>query len=95
MNPLGLRVNPLRTDRESLRRALSDQDIEVEAARYSRLSLRVMGNLVPHRIPQFDLGHFFVQDESETLVTHPGPPRMSATVSAEKFPSVSNAVTMI
>lgn len=78
--PLGLRVNPLRTDRETLRRALADQGIEVEAAPHSRLSLRVMGNLVPHRLPEFERGHFFIQDESETLVTELLAPEPGETI---------------
>ncbi len=66
--PLGLRVNPLRTDRETLRRSLVARGIEVEAGPYSRLSLRVQGNLVLAGLPEFEEGLFFVQDESETLV---------------------------
>jgi 16S rRNA (cytosine967-C5)-methyltransferase len=66
--PIGLRVNPLRTDRETLRRALLARGVEVEAAPYSRLSLKVTGNLVLAGLPEFEQGHFFIQDESETLV---------------------------
>jgi 16S rRNA (cytosine967-C5)-methyltransferase len=66
--PVCLRVNPLRTDRETLRRALLARGVVVEAAPYSRLSLRVRGNLVLAELPEFEGGHFFVQDESETLV---------------------------
>lgn len=65
---VGLRVNPLKTDRETLRRALGARGIEVEAAPYSRLTLRVTGNIAFQGLPEFDEGHFFVQDESETLV---------------------------
>jgi 16S rRNA (cytosine967-C5)-methyltransferase len=65
---VGLRVNPLRTDRETLRRALAARGIEAEAAPYSRLTLRVSGNITLPGLPEFEEGHFFVQDESETLV---------------------------
>jgi 16S rRNA (cytosine967-C5)-methyltransferase len=65
---LCLRVNPGRTDRETLRRALEARGIVTEAGPLSRLSLRVSGNLVPAQVPEFLEGHFFVQDESETLV---------------------------
>jgi 16S rRNA (cytosine967-C5)-methyltransferase len=66
--PLGLRVNQSRTDRETLRRALGERGVQVEAAPVSQIALRVVGNLVLQEIPEFADGHFFVQDESETLV---------------------------
>jgi len=66
--PLGLRVNPLRTDRETLRRSLAERGIATEASPLSRLSLRVTGNLVLAGLPEFEQGTFFVQDESETVV---------------------------
>ncbi len=66
--PVSLRVNPLHTDRETLRQALLAHGVEVETAPYSRLSLRVNGNIVLAALPEFAAGHFFVQDESETLV---------------------------
>lgn len=65
---LCLRVNAMRTDRETLRRALAERGIEAEGGKLSRLSLTVRGNMVPSEIPEFQEGHFFVQDESETLV---------------------------
>jgi 16S rRNA (cytosine967-C5)-methyltransferase len=65
---LCLRVNPIRTDRETVRRALAERGIEVEAGELSRLSLRVRQNLVPRELPEFARGEVFVQDESETLV---------------------------
>lgn len=65
---LCLRVNPGRTDRETLRRALEARGITVEAGPWSRHALRVLGNMVPAQIPEFGQGHFFVQDESEMLV---------------------------
>ena len=67
-SPVGLRVNPMRTDRETLRRALAARGIQAEAGAYSKLSLRVQGNLVPAGLPEFEHGDFFIQDESETLV---------------------------
>ncbi len=65
---VGLRVNPQKTDRETLRRALAARGIEAEAAPYSRLALRVTGNIAFAGLPEFEEGHFLVQDESETLV---------------------------
>jgi 16S rRNA (cytosine967-C5)-methyltransferase len=66
--PVSLRIHPGRTDRETLRRSFQERGIEVEAGRYSQVSLRVEGGLVPGRVPEFAHGDFFVQDESETLV---------------------------
>jgi 16S rRNA (cytosine967-C5)-methyltransferase len=66
--PLGLRVNPLRTDRETLHRSLAARGVATEASPLSRLSLRVTGNLVLAGLPEFEQGTFFVQDESETVV---------------------------
>ncbi len=65
---LGLRVNTMRTDRETLRALLADRGIETEASPVSRLSLVSRGNLTPRTIPEFQDGLFFVQDPSETLV---------------------------
>ena len=65
---LCLRVNTARTDRESLRVALEERGIVVEAGRWSRLSLRVKSHVIPSELPGFSQGHFFIQDESETLV---------------------------
>jgi len=66
--PMGLRVNLTRTDRETLRRALAEREVEVESARFSRHALRGQAGVAPRRIPEFSDGLFFVQDESETLV---------------------------
>jgi 16S rRNA (cytosine967-C5)-methyltransferase len=65
---LGLRVNLARTDRETLRRALEERRLPVEASPWTRLSLRAATDLVPASLPEFEAGHFFVQDEGETLV---------------------------
>ena len=63
-----LRVNTARTDRETLRRALEEKGIEVEAGKWSRLTLRVKSHVIPSELPGFATGQFFIQDESETLV---------------------------
>jgi 16S rRNA (cytosine967-C5)-methyltransferase len=67
-SPLCLRINPLRTDRETVRSALGERGIEAEVGELSRLTLRVRQNLVPRDLPEFAAGWIFVQDESETLV---------------------------
>lgn len=79
-SPVCLRVNPGRTDRETLRRTLAGHGIQAEAGRWSRLSLRVEGNIVLPGLPEFDSGLFFVQDESETLVVELLDPRPGETV---------------
>jgi 16S rRNA (cytosine967-C5)-methyltransferase len=63
-----LRVNTARTDRETLRRALEEQGVQVEPGRWSRLTLRLKSHVIPAQLPGFSQGHFFIQDESETLV---------------------------
>jgi 16S rRNA (cytosine967-C5)-methyltransferase len=78
--PTTLRVNPSRTDRETLRRSLTERGIRVEAASHSRLSLRVLENLVPRALPEFAQGLFFVQDESETLVSELLAPEPGETI---------------
>ena len=78
--PLGLRVNMLHTDRETLRRALEARGITTEASPYSKYALRAMGNLVPAEVPEFQQGHFFVQDESETLVVELLDPQPGETI---------------
>jgi len=65
---LCLRINPLRTDRETMRRTLAERGIQVEAGELSKLTLRVRQNLVPRELPELAQGQVFIQDESETLV---------------------------
>lgn len=77
---LGLRVNSARTDRETLRRALAAHGVEAKPGPYSKHALVVEGNLVPTGVPEFAQGHFFVQDESETLVTELLAPAEGETV---------------
>jgi 16S rRNA (cytosine967-C5)-methyltransferase len=77
---LGLRVNPLRTDRETLRRALEGAGVPAEATKFSRDTLRVDGRLTLRGLPEFERGHFFIQDESETLVVELLDPRAGETV---------------
>ena len=75
-----IRANVLKTDRETLRRALVSQDIEVESCTYSRTSLNVTGSFSPTSVPEFDQGLFFVQDESESLVAALLDPKPGETV---------------
>jgi 16S rRNA (cytosine967-C5)-methyltransferase len=75
---MSLRIHPGRTDRESLRRVLGEHGIETEPGALSRVSLRVKGNFVPDRDPEF--ASFFVQDESETLVGELLDPQAGETI---------------
>lgn len=79
-SPVCLRVNPGRTDREALRQTLADSGVQAEPGRWSRLSVRVDGNIVLQTLPEFASGLFFVQDESETLVVELLDPQPGETV---------------
>ena len=71
--PLTLRVNRLKTDRESLTRALGDLGVAVEPARYAPEGLIVTsGN--PLRTPLAGTGQFVLQDEASQLVALLGAP---------------------
>jgi len=65
--PLDLRVNPLKADRDTARRALAAEHIEAEPTPWSPLGLRV-----PHRVPlagtaAFKEGLVEVQDEASQI----------------------------
>ena len=65
--PLTLRVNRLKTDRESLVRALAGHGVSVEPARFAPDGLIVTsGN--PLRTPLAGTGQFVLQDEASQLV---------------------------
>ena len=71
--PLMLRVNRLKTDRESLTRALAEHGVGVEPARYAPDGLAVTsGN--PLRTPLAGTGQFVLQDEASQLVALLGAP---------------------
>lgn len=71
--PLTLRVNSLKTDRESLVRSLSENGVTVVPARYAPHGLIVTsGN--PLRTPLAGTGQFVLQDEASQLVALLGAP---------------------
>lgn len=76
----GIRVNAMRTDRETLRRALADRGVAVEAGAFSRITLRADEGFVPRDVPEFEEGQFFIQDESETLVVELLAPEAGETI---------------
>ena len=65
--PLTLRVNTLRTDRESLLAALIEQGFDAALAPRSKTAIHVKGNAPVRTLPGFDQGWFFVQDEASQL----------------------------
>ncbi|MGI6037667.1 MAG: 16S rRNA (cytosine(967)-C(5))-methyltransferase RsmB [Limnochordia bacterium] len=66
--PLTIRVNPLRTDRQSLKKDLQNEGLTVEECRYSPYGLHLRGGVTLDRSPSFVEGHFTVQDEASMLV---------------------------
>src|SRR5688572_12666418 len=71
--PLTLRVNRLKTDPDTVTRALAEHGVVVEPARYAPDGLIVTsGN--PLRTPLAGSGQFFLQDEASQLVALLGAP---------------------
>jgi 16S rRNA (cytosine967-C5)-methyltransferase len=71
--PLTIRVNRLKTDAETLTRALAEHGVSVEPARFAPEGLIVTsGN--PLRTPLAGTGQFFLQDEASQLVALLGAP---------------------
>jgi 16S rRNA (cytosine967-C5)-methyltransferase len=71
--PLTLRVNRLKTDAETVTRALAEHGVSVERARYAPDGLIVTsGN--PLHTPVAGSGQFFLQDEASQLVALLGAP---------------------
>lgn len=66
--PLTLRANLSRVRRDELAGRLHNAGFHVEACKYSPAGLRVRGGGDVRRMPGFQEGHFFVQDESSQLV---------------------------
>ncbi len=77
--PLTIRVNRLKSDRESLTRALAEHGVLVEPARYAPDGLIVTsGN--PLRTPLAGSGQFVLQDEASQLVALLGAPEAGMKV---------------
>lgn len=66
--PVTLRVNERRESAGVIRRRLQADGADVMPGLFHEGTLRVRGEMAPARDPGFDLGHFIVQDESESLV---------------------------
>lgn len=65
--PITVRVNTLKTDKQTLKAALTEQGIIVEDISFleNSLNLNATGSL--EKIPQFREGHFFVEDAASQL----------------------------
>ena len=66
--PLDLRVNTLKTDRDTVRRALAEAGIPAEPTRYSPWGLRVQGKPALNKLDLFTQGAFEVQDEGSQML---------------------------
>ena len=78
--PLDLRVNPLKTDRDTVLARLRADGIEAEAGVYSPLAIRLAGKPSLARHPLFLDGSFEVQDEGSQLLGYLAHPRRGQMV---------------
>ena len=65
--PVTVRVNTLKTDKESLRKALEKQSVSAEDIPFLDDSLKLSHTGSLEKLPQFREGHFFVEDASSQL----------------------------
>jgi 16S rRNA (cytosine967-C5)-methyltransferase len=66
--PLDLRVNPLKSTREIMLRALRDLGLQAEASRMAPYGIRVNERLSLRRLPMLRNGEVEIQDEGSQLV---------------------------
>lgn len=73
----GLRVNRLKTDRDTVMKQLTEarQEVIVEPSPVSIQGIRYRGGGSPARLPGFREGHFTIQDEASMLVAQVVAPR--------------------
>jgi len=68
--PLTIRLNPLKTDRETLRKRLAEEGVESGPCRFSPVGLRLTAiKAAPREIPSYREGWWLFQDEAAQLVT--------------------------
>ena len=65
--PVTVRVNTLKTDKQTLMKALTEQGIGVEEISFLENSLNLSHTGALENIPQFREGHFFVEDAASQL----------------------------
>lgn len=78
--PLDLRVNPLKTDRDTVLACLRAEGIEAEAGAYSPLAIRLSEKPSLVRHPLFLDGRIEVQDEGSQLLAYLARPKRSEMV---------------
>ncbi|MFL5342326.1 MAG: 16S rRNA (cytosine(967)-C(5))-methyltransferase RsmB [Gemmataceae bacterium] len=77
--PVWLRVNPLRTDRDSLLNRLAEAGVKAESGEYPQ-SIRLTDSASIRDLPGYAEGHFTVQDESAQRVAAALNPQPDTTV---------------
>lgn len=65
--PVTVRVNTLKTDIDTLKKELEEQGITVEDIPFLKDSLHLSNTGTLEKIPQFQQGHFFVEDAASQL----------------------------
>lgn len=65
--PITVRVNTLKTDKETLRAALEKQNVIVNDISFLENSLNLSATGSLEKIPEFQQGHFFVEDAASQL----------------------------
>ena len=65
--PITVRVNTLKTDKEKLKRELTERGIAVDDISFLENSLNLSSTGSLDKIPQFRQGHFFVEDAASQL----------------------------
>ncbi|MEN9316419.1 MAG: hypothetical protein RIS35_2812, partial [Pseudomonadota bacterium] len=78
--PLDLRVNPLKSDRDSVLRLLAADGIDATASTLAPLGIRVVGKPALERSQAFGQGLVEVQDCGSQLIAHLVAPRRGQTV---------------
>lgn len=96
--PLTVRVNTLKTDKETLIKALEEQGITAKDISFLENSLHLSHTGSLEKIPQFQKGHFFVEDAAsqlcaEMLGAQPGE-RIADVCAAPGGKSLYSAVRM-
>jgi 16S rRNA (cytosine967-C5)-methyltransferase len=77
---LNIRINTLKTNKETLKENLNNYGFKVKDSIYAKDSLIVQNPTRITEVSEFKLGHFFIQDESSTLVGQVMDPSPGSTI---------------
>ncbi|WMM26753.1 16S rRNA (cytosine(967)-C(5))-methyltransferase RsmB [Tissierella sp. MB52-C2] len=77
---LNIRINTLKTNKETLKESLNNYGFKVKDSIYAKDSLIVENPTRITEVSEFKLGHFFIQDESSTLVGQVMDPSPGSTI---------------